>query len=261
RGALVHFAVSQDEVAMTTKLAGKDTFFLPFNKGTEEGGAGNPRSDDPSKYPTSYLWEEVFQPDSWLKIIGRFLHLQQTPVEDFHGPKSTRETMIFPRYHQWDVVNKLIDTTRQEGPGQRYLIQHSAGSGKSNSIAWTAYQLSQLYKDGERLFSSVIVVTDRTVLDQQLQDTIYQFDHAEGVVELIDDRRGSKSEQLAVALRLQKRIIVVTIQTFPALFEVLAHHPKLAEGHYAVIADEAHSSQTGSAANKLRTILGGKTEV
>src|SRR5690625_754639 len=261
RGALVHFAVSQDEVAMTTKLAGKDTFFLPFNKGTEEGGAGNPRSDEPSKYPTSYLWEEVFQPDNWLKIIGRFLHLEQTTVEDFHGRKSTRETMIFPRYHQWDVVNKLIDTTRQEGPGQRYLIQHSAGSGKSNSIAWTASKLSQLYKDGERLFSSVIVVTERTVLDQQLQDTIYQFDHAEGVVELIDDKRGSESEDLAEELGLQKRIIVVTIQTFPALFEVLAHHPKLAEGHYAVIADEAHSSQTGSAANKLRTILGGKTEV
>src|SRR5699024_6721490 len=160
---------------------------------------------------TSYLWEEVFQPDNWLKIIGRFLHLEQTPVEDFHGRKSTREIMIFPRYHQWDVVNKLIDTTRQEGPGQRYLIQHSAGSGKSNSIAWAAYQLSQLYRDGECLFSSVIVVTDRTILDQQLQETIYQFDHAEGVVELIDDKRGSKSEQLAEALRVQKRIIVVTI--------------------------------------------------
>src|SRR5699024_12032837 len=128
---------------------------------------------------------------------------------------------------QWDVVNQLINTTREEGPGQRYLVQHSAGSGKSNSIAWTAYQLSQLYKEGERLFSSIIVVTDRTVLDKQLQETIYQFDHAEGLVELIDDKRGSKSEQLAEALRVQKRIIVVTIQTFPALFEVLAHHPPL----------------------------------
>lgn len=259
RGALVHFAVSQSEVAMTTKLDGKDTFFLPFNKGTLEGGAGNPPPPDDSQYATGYLWNELFQPDAWLKVLGRFLHLQKAVKEDFHGKKTIRETMIFPRYHQWDVVNKLIEATRTEGPGQRYLIQHSAGSGKSNSIAWTAHQLAALYDDdGQKLFSSVIVITDRTVLDKQLQETIYQFEHAHGVVRCINRDIGnkSKSEQLAEALMEQTRIIIVTIQTFPALFDALDKYPKLASGRYAVIADEAHSSQTGSSASKLKQILG-----
>lgn len=259
RGALVHFAVSQDEVAMTTKLAGKDTFFLPFNQGTEEGGAGNPQAPDDTTYATAYLWERLFQKDAWLKVIGRFLHLERKTEEDFHGNRKVKETLIFPRYHQWDVVNQLIDVTRQEGAGKRYLIQHSAGSGKSNSIAWTAHQLAQLYDgEGNKLFSSVIVVTDRTVLDSQLQDTIYQFEHAQGVVRPItrDIGNQSKSEQLAEALADQTRIIIVTIQTFPALFDALDKYPKLASGRYAVIADEAHSSQTGSSATKLKAILG-----
>lgn len=259
RGALVHFAVGQSEVAMTTKLDGKDTFFLPFNMGSLDGGAGNPPPPDDSQYATGYLWNQLFQPDAWLKVLGRFLHLQKTVKEDFDGRKTTRETMIFPRYHQWDVVNRLIETTRAEGPGQRYLIQHSAGSGKSNSIAWTAHQLAALYgDDGQKLFSSVIVITDRTVLDKQLQDTIYQFEHAQGVVRCItrDIGNKSKSEQLAEALAEQTRIIIVTIQTFPALFDALDKHPQLASGHYAVIADEAHSSQTGSSASKLKQILG-----
>lgn len=246
RGALVHFAVSQDEVAMTTKLAGKDTFFLPFNLGSTDGGAGNPLPDDDSQYTTGYLWQRLFQPDAWLKVLGRFLHLDN-------------QKMVFPRLHQWEVVNKLIDTTRDEGPGKRYLIQHSAGSGKSNSIAWTAHQLASLYDtDGQKLFSSVIVITDRTVLDKQLQDTIYQFEHAQGVVKCItrDIGNQSKSEQLAEALAEQTRIIIVTIQTFPALFDALDKYPKLATGRYAVIADEAHSSQTGSSATKLKSILG-----
>lgn len=259
RGALVHFAVSQQEVAMTTQLAGKDTFFLPFNIGSEEGGAGNPLPDDDSQYSTSYLWQRLFQPDAWLKVLGRFLHLDKKTSEGFDGALITKESMIFPRFHQWEVVNELIDTTRQEGAGQRYLIQHSAGSGKSNSIAWTAHQLASLYDaEGQKLFSSVIVVTDRTVLDSQLQNTIYQFDHAQGVVKPItrDVGNKSKSEQLAEALAEQTRIIIVTIQTFPALFDALDKHPKLASGRYAVIADEAHSSQTGSSANKLKAILG-----
>lgn len=259
RGALVHFAVSQYEVAMTTKLAGEDTFFLPFNLGSEEGGAGNPLPPDENSYATSYLWERLFQKDAWLKVMARFLHLQQTKVEDFHGATSVRESLIFPRYHQWDVVNQLIEATRHEGVGQRYLIQHSAGSGKSNSIAWAAHQLASLYDgDGQRLFNSIIVVTDRTVLDAQLQNTIYQFEHAQGVVRPISNDIGnqSKSEQLADALANQTRIIIVTIQTFPALFDALDKYPKLASGRYAVIADEAHSSQTGSSANKLKAILG-----
>ncbi|NYT66889.1 type I restriction endonuclease subunit R [Alcaligenaceae bacterium] len=259
RGALVHFAVSQFEVAMTTKLAGDDTFFLPFNLGNEEGGAGNPVPPDENSYATSYLWECLFQKDAWLNVLSRFLHLEKTTTEDFHGAASVRESLIFPRYHQWDVVNQLIDATRHEGVGERYLIQHSAGSGKSNSIAWAAHQLASLYDgDGQRLFNSIIVVTDRTVLDTQLQNTIYQFDHAQGVVKPITSDIGnqSKSEQLAEALAEQTRIIIVTIQTFPALFDALDKYPKLANGRYAVIADEAHSSQTGSSANKLKAILG-----
>ncbi|MEO1386695.1 MAG: type I restriction endonuclease [Cyanobacteria bacterium J06634_6] len=281
RGALVHFAVSQQEVAMTTKLAGQNTFFLPFNQGTKDNGAGNPTPTKATDYATSYLWNKLFQPDAWLKILGRFIHLQKDKKEDFDGSLKVKETLIFPRYHQWEVVNKIIDTTRREGPGNRYLIQHSAGSGKSNSIAWSAHQLASLYERGSekgttdfyaeapaktapvkatdnKLFSSVIVVTDRTVLDSQLQDTIYQFEHANGVV-LPITREGtskSKSEQLADALKDKVRIIIVTIQTFPALFEALDKYPTLASGRYAVIADEAHSSQTGSAASKLKAILG-----
>lgn len=261
RGALVHFAVSQDEVAMTTKLAGKDTFFLPFNRGTADGAAGNPRAEHEGTYATAYLWEHLLQKDAWLKVLGRFLHLEKNTEEDFYGNRKTKETLIFPRYHQWDVVNQIVETTRSEGAGKRYLIQHSAGSGKSNSIAWAAHQLAQLYDaDGNKLFSSVIVVTDRTVLDSQLQDTIYQFEHAQGVVRPISREIGnqSKSEQLAEALAEQTRIIIVTIQTFPALFDALEKYPKLASGRYAVIADEAHSSQTGSSASKLKAILGGE---
>jgi type I restriction enzyme, R subunit len=259
RGALVHFAVSQQEVAMTTKLAGKDTFFLPFNQGTADGGAGNPPPANETAYATNYLWEQLFQPDAWLKVLGRFLHLEQKTTEHFDGTRTTKETLIFPRYHQWQVVNQLIEATHQEGAGNRYLIQHSAGSGKSNSIAWVAHQLAAMYDEtGQKLFSSVIVITDRTVLDSQLQDTIYQFEHAQGVVVPItrESTSQSKSEQLAEALAAQTRIIIVTIQTFPALFDALDKYPALASGRYAVIADEAHSSQTGSAASKLKAILG-----
>ncbi|MDR5873440.1 type I restriction endonuclease subunit R [Vreelandella gomseomensis] len=265
RGALVHFAVSQAEVAMATKLAGKDTFFLPFNQGTEGGGAGNPLSEDENRYATTYLWERVFSPDAWLKILGRFLHLEKKTSEDFYGRRKTKETLIFPRYHQWEVVNQLVDTTHQEAPGQRYLVQHSAGSGKSNSIAWLAHQLANLYDESgqHKRFNSVIVVTDRTVLDSQLQDTIYQFEHAHGVVCPItrDVGNQSKSEQLADALANNTRIIIVTIQTFPALFDALDKRPQLAEGHYAVIADEAHSSQTGSSATKLKALLAAAGEM
>ena len=263
RGALVHFAVSQQEVAMTTKLAGKDTFFLPFNQGTPDGGAGNPPPIDENHYATDYLWRQLFAPDAWLKVLGRFLHLEKKTIEAFDSTHTTKETLIFPRYHQWQVVNKLINTTRREGVGQRYLIQHSAGSGKSNSIAWCAHQLASLYDSTDtKLFSSVIVITDRTVLDSQLQDTIYQFEHANGVVLPINRELSnqSKSEQLAAALANQTRIIIVTIQTFPALFDALDKHPTLAQGRYAVIADEAHSSQTGSAASKLKAILGSESK-
>ena len=263
RGALVHFAVSQFEVHMATKLAGYDTFFLPFNKGTQEGGAGNDvpdLSDEESlnRYATDYLWNEVLVPDNLLNIIARFVHLQIEEKEDWEGRKSKKETLIFPRYHQWDVVNKLIDAAITEGKGNKYLIQHSAGSGKSNSIAWTAHQLSTLYDEqGNKQFHSVIVVTDRTVLDDQLQDTIYQFEHADGVVGRINNKEGdgSKSEKLAGALENSQPIIIVTIQTFPYVLRAIENSTSLKERSYAVIADEAHSSQSGSTARQLKEVL------
>ena len=162
---------------MTTKLAGAKTRFLPFNRGTAVGGAGNDPPADINTYATAYLWQEVLAPANILQIIGRFIHLEIETEEDGQGKKSKHESLIFPRYHQWDLVSRLIASSRTEGPGHKYLVQHSAGSGKSNSIAWTAHQLASLYDEkGEKVFHSVIVVTDRTVLDDQLQDTIYQFE-------------------------------------------------------------------------------------
>lgn len=258
RGALVHFAVSQYEVYMTTKLAGNSTYFLPFNKGTKDGGAGNDTPSDSSRYATDYLWNEVLTPENLLSILGHFMHLQIEEEEDAIGRKSKKETMMFPRYHQWDVVTKLVNAAITEGAGQKYLIQHSAGSGKSNSIAWTAHQLSTLYNsDGDKQFHSVIVITDRTVLDEQLQETIYQFEHADGVVGKINRKEGdgSKSEQLASALVNSQPIIIVTIQTFPFVLKAIEDSSVLKSRRYAIIADEAHSSQTGSTARQLKEVL------
>jgi type I restriction enzyme, R subunit len=178
--ALVHFAVDPNEVYMTTKLNGEDTKFLPFNKGCD-GGAGNPNIE--GNYKTAYLWEEVLKKDSLMEIIKKFVHLEVKEIKV--GDKiKTKETMVFPRYHQLDVVRKIVADTKQNGVGKNYLIQHSAGSGKSNSIAWLSYRLASLHDETDtQMFDSVIVVTDRIVLDQQLQDTIYQFDHKLGVVE------------------------------------------------------------------------------
>ena len=258
RGALVHFAVSQFEVFMTTKLAGADTFFLPFNKGTRNGGAGNEVAANLEHYATEYLWSEVLLPNNLLKILANFIHLEIKEKEDWQGLKSKKESLIFPRYHQWDVVQKLIIATTAEGTGNKYLIQHSAGSGKSNSIAWTAHQLSGLYDaQGNKQFHSVIVVTDRTVLDDQLQDTIYQFEHADGVVGRINKKEGdgSKSEKLATALETCQPIIIVTIQTFPFVLRAIENSVSLKQRCYAVIADEAHSSQSGATARQLKEVL------
>ncbi len=258
RGALVHFAVSQYEVYMTTRLEGDDTFFLPFNKGTKESGAGNDVPEDVNQYATDYLWNEVLLPDNLLNILARFVHLQIEEKEDWEGRKYKKETLIFPRYHQWDVVNKLVCDAHSEGPGHKYLIQHSAGSGKSNSIAWVAHQLSSLYdQQGTKQFNSVIVVTDRTVLDDQLQDTINQFEHVDGVVGRINRNEGdgSKSEKLAAALEASQPIIIVTIQTFPYVLKAIENSVSLKQRHYAIIADEAHSSQTGSTARQLKEVL------
>jgi type I restriction enzyme R subunit len=258
--ALVHFAVSNDEVWMTTRLAGDTTHFLPFNLG-RDGGAGNPLNHTGS--PTSYLWERVLQRDSLLDIAGKFMHVEVTQRRDPITGKVTRSTtLLFPRLHQWDVVHALAEAARTEGPGHRYLVQHSAGSGKTNSIAWTSHRLARLHDaDNNKVFDSVIVVTDRTVLDAQLQDAIRQIDGNTGVVMAVDRdeaaRAGaaSKSDLLATALTDGKLIIVVTIQTFPFALDAIRKTTGLKDKTFAVIADEAHSSQTGTTANKLKEVL------
>lgn len=243
--ALVHFAVDPNLIYLTTKLDGEKTRFLPFNQGFQNG-AGNPPNE--AGYRTSYLWEQVWQKDSWLDIIGKFVHLK-IEEEEIGGRTIRKESIIFPRYHQLDVVRKLTTDSKVTGPGKNYLIQHSAGSGKSNSIAWLAYRLSNLHntKD-ERVFQSVIVVTDRKVLDRQLQDNIYQFEHKMGVVEKID----KDSSQLADALLKGTNIIITTLQKFPVVLESIRDIPKR---NYALIVDEAHSSQTGEASRKMKEVL------
>lgn len=252
RRALVHFAVSTDEVWMATELKGKNTYFLPFNLGNN-GGAGNPVN--PSGYRTSYWWERILQRDAWLNILGRFVHLAREEKKTPEGKKQIRESLIFPRFHQWEAVTELLVTAKLEKAGHKYLIQHSAGSGKSNSIAWLAHQLSNLHDDADnKVFSSVIVITDRTVLDKQLQDTIYQFEHKAGVVCRITNE-AVKSTQLAEALKDGVPIIIVTIQTFPYVLDAIQKETSLKGRTFAVVADEAHSSQTGAAAKKLKQVL------
>ena len=251
--ALVHFAMSNFEVQMTTKLAGMDTYFLPFNLGNN-GGAGNPSRDDTS--PTAYMWEQIWQKETWLGILGRFMHLEKYQETDaVTGEKKLRETLLFPRFHQWSAVTALIAASNTDGPGHRYLIQHSAGSGKTNSIAWLAHQLSTLHAEGKKVFDAVIVITDRTVLDDQLQSAIKQIDSKTGVVAAITGNGESKSKQLAEALAGNKPIIVVTIQTFPFVMEKLREAGEKLDKNFAIIADEAHSSQTGTTSTKLRAVL------
>ncbi|GAA2086717.1 DEAD/DEAH box helicase family protein [Pseudolysinimonas kribbensis] len=253
--ALVHFAASNSEVWMTTRLAGAETVFLPFNMGND-GGKGNP--PNPNGSPTSYLWERVLQRDAWLGIIGSFLHASSRKETDpVTGEVTVQESLLFPRFHQWESVTQLVAAARVEGPGHTYLIQHSAGSGKTNSIAWTAHQLSTLHDDtGKKVFDSVIVVTDRTVLDDQLQDAIYQIDHKSGVVVPITRGTGdSKSAQLKAALAEGRQIIIVTIQTFPFALSEIRKSGALVGRSFAIIADEAHSSQTGTTSAKLKQVL------
>ena len=246
---LVHFAVDQDEVFMTTKLDGSKTYWLPFNKGANNG-KGNPQN--PDGYRTSYLWENILQKDSWMEIIQRFVHLQTEEIE-VEGKIYKKEKLIFPRYHQLDAVREISKKVLEVGTGKNYLIQHSAGSGKSNSIAWLAYRLSSLHNaTDERIFDSVIVVTDRKVLDQQLQNTIYQFEHKTGVVQKID----KDSSQLASALGYGTNIIITTLQKFPFVVDKVGELP---ERKYAVIIDEAHSSQGGEASKKLKEVLASKS--
>lgn len=281
--ALVHFAADPDEVHMTTRLAGGKTFFLPFNRGSHPGevqcGAGNPQH--PSGYRSGYFWEEVLERQSFLDILGHFVFIEkkEEKVEDGKGGSRmvTREAMIFPRYHQLDATRKLIVAARAEGPGQNYLIQHSAGSGKTNSISWLSHRLASLHDiDDNKVFDCVIVITDRQVLDRQLQDAIYQIEHAQGVVKAIDQ----DSKQLAEALIDGTKIVVTTLQKFPFVLRGLLHaagaesadspdeaakaqarawEAEICKRRYAVIVDEAHSSQTGETARELKAILGANT--
>ena len=251
--ALVHFAVSTDEVFMTTRLEGDKTFFLPFNLGKPDGlggaGAGNPPAPAGQGYPTWYLWELVWSRDVWLDILGNFLHLEKKDVELPEGGTAVKESLIFPRFHQLDAVLRLVRAAADEPVGQTYLVQHSAGSGKSNTIAWTAHRLANLHDAQDaKVFDSVIVITDRKVLDRQLQETISQFEHKAGVVQRIDQN----AEQLAQALNAGAPIIVTTLQKFPFVLERVAG---LKERKFALVIDEAHSSQSGTAAQKLRQVL------
>jgi type I restriction enzyme, R subunit len=278
--ALVHFAADPDEVHMTTRLAGDKTFFLPFNRGSHPGqtqcGAGNP--EHPSGYRTGYFWQEVLERESFLDILGHFMFIERKDEkrEDGRGGHRMvkRETMIFPRYHQLDATRRLIAAARKEGAGQNYLIQHSAGSGKTNSISWLSHRLASLHNDNDhKVFDCVVVITDRQVLDRQLQDAIYQIEHAQGVVKAID----KDSKQLAEALIDGTRIVVTTLQKFPFVLGGLLHVAgaeraddpdedarnkalewgrEIAKRRYAIIVDEAHSSQTGETARELKALLG-----
>jgi len=260
---LVHFAADPDEVWMTTRLAGNGTYFLPFNKGNKYG-KGNPPDPAGRSYRTAYLWEEVLQRDSLLDLLNRFLHLQVEEKRTDTGQKIKKESMIFPRYHQLQAVRNLEASAKAEGPGQNYLIEHSAGSGKSNTIAWVAHRLASLHDaQHQKVFDSVVVITDRRVLDQQLQDTIYQFEHRQGVVQKIDE----DSKQLTLALQGGVPIIITTLQKFPfvtgQILKMAEEKGQKSSGHlatrrYAVVVDEAHSSQSGDTATELKSVLGGE---
>lgn len=251
RRAMVHFAVDPERVAMTTRLEAAKTQFLPFNQGSggpgRQGGAGNP--PNPAGHRTAYLWEEVWARDAWLDLLARFIHVEM-PSKGSPAARRAAARVIFPRFHQWHAVRRLEAEARAQGAGRSFLIQHSAGSGKSNTIAWLAHRLSNLHDAADRkVFDKVVVITDRVILDRQLQETIYQFEHARGVVVKID----KDSAQLAEALAgEQARIIITTLQKFPFVLDKVGELPTR---RYAVIIDEAHSSQTGDAARQMKAVL------
>jgi type I restriction enzyme R subunit len=249
-GALVHFAVSNSEVHMVTRLAGPATVFLPFNLGAD-GAAGNPANavNPQGGHRTAYLWAQVWARESWLEILGRYLIAQR-------DKKKQITQIIFPRYHQLDVTRKLQAAVLADGPGGKYLVQHSAGSGKTNSIAWTAHFLAELHDaQSKKVFDTVLVVSDRNVIDTQLQEALFDFQRTSGVVATITNKDGSKSGKLAEALSGDKKIVVCTIQTFPFALEAVRTLAATKGKRFAVIADEAHSSQTGEAASKLKAVL------
>ncbi|MGW7104013.1 type I restriction endonuclease subunit R [Streptomyces sp. NPDC054838] len=275
RRVIANFAVDPDLVFVATALKGKNTRFLPFNTGSEgpgrPGGAGNPVPTAFGQYSTSYLWEQVWERENWLDLLQRFVHQQKSKTP---GGGTTRTT-IFPRYHQWDVVKKLTAHAATHGAGQNYLIMASAGSGKSNTIGWLVHRLSDLHADndprtlntealsagfikpGAPVFDKVIVITDRRNLDAQLRETVGSFSQTDGLVVKIDEKHGAKSEQLARALsRDTGKIVTVTLHSFPALLDYLQRNPTEIKGTtFAIVIDEAHSSQSGDAATSVRAAL------
>ena len=243
---LVHFAVDTELAYMTTKLNGLKTYFLPFNKG-DNNSAGNPVNTE--GYKTAYMWEDIWKKDSILEIIGQFVCLQKEEKENEKGKKFEVETLIFPRYHQLDAVRRLVVDAREKGVGENYLIQHSAGSGKSNTIAWTAHRLAELHNaKNDKVFDSIIVVTDRRVLDRQLRNTIMQFEQTAGVVKPIIEN----SNELKEALANGEKIIITTIHKFSVIVEGIE---KIEGNKFAVIIDEAHSSQTGESSKNMKQVL------
>ncbi len=256
RGALVHFVVTEEWVRMTTRLDSGNTKFLPFDKG-RDNGEGNPPMEGTA--PTAYFWREMLDRDVFLDLIGRFAHYRFDERTDAEGQTVVEQSLRFPRYHQWRAVTRLEAAALAEGPGGKYLIEHSAGSGKTDSIAWTAYRMSTLHRaDGLKVFDGVIVVSDRRVLDGQLRKAVEGLQTKAGqFVPISHENAGSKSKQLTDALAKGDAIIGVTLQTFPFALEALRESPALAARTYAVIADEAHSSQSGEAARKLREVLAG----
>ncbi|MCD7751020.1 MAG: DEAD/DEAH box helicase family protein [Lachnospiraceae bacterium] len=256
---LTFFAVDLYQAAMTTKLDGMKTYFFPFNQGSNgpgrDGGYGNPTRTD-GGYVTEYLWRDVLQKDSLMDILQKFVSYQEEKVEQDDGTKKLVKKIIFPRYHQLHVVRKLIGEVRESGTGRSFLVQHSAGSGKSNSIAWVAYRLASLHdSQNNPVYNSVVIVTDRRILDSQLQNTIDSFDHTLGTVELINDKKNSRD--LLQAINDGKRIIVTTQQKFPVIYDLVGD---TTGKHFAIIVDEAHSSQTGQSAMKLKMALADTTD-
>ena len=255
--AVVHFALDDDEAWMTTRLAGGKTYFLPFNQGTTGGGKGNP--PNPNGPAVSYLWEQVFQRDAWLNILGALMFLKHDTDEDPITGKTTKTaSLVFPRFHQWQAVTELTAAVRTDGPGCRYLIQHSAGSGKTNTIAWTAHRLARLHTaDNVKVFDKILVISDRKVIDKQLQDAVRQVDNTADLITTIDAiqvrEAGSKSKALAEALTGKALIVIVTIQTFPFVADLMA--TTMADRNFAVVVDEAHTSQSGATAAELRKVL------
>jgi len=273
---VANFAVDPDLVFVATELRGERTRFLPFNTGSNgpgrPGGAGNPAAVEFGKYATSYLWEQVWERDNWLDLLERFVH--ETREKGANG--RLKKSVIFPRYHQWDAVKKITSHVARHGTGHDYLVMASAGSGKSNTIAWLAYRLSSLHtptdpaeldadarekglKPGTPVFDKVLIITDRRNLDAQLRATVGSFEQTAGTVVAIDEKQGSKSEQLAKRLSSERgKIITVTLQTFPALLDYLRQNPTEIKGaKFAIIVDEAHSSQSGDAAGDVRKVLRG----